>query len=381
MTAIRLKIYLFCILIGTAIILFPVKSYASENKVGRIILVDVGGLNHEAYLSTAMNNLRKLSVAGSMAEKALAIRSDTVEAAQASLLTSALIEDHKHLTVKDRVDVESIFDILKSNGKSVLLVDGAGGKVQSFARSEKEYMTLGINTGSKELFEKAFTKLSENNAFFTYIYIDDCASALIRVDQQAYYKALTEFDTQFGVFVNKLKDEDLYNNTLFIITSARSSSPSDMVPLLIWGPGCKSNNHINGCMIMDVVPTICKMMGLPKPASSRGLPIYAAISPGDGDSDQLFSQWIKDMQVDRIRTWEMNYRLKDELYRTTNQMNAIKQEKDSIFDFAGEKEAVIMSLKNKLNIERFIWGGLILLMLIGYIVEFFWLRKKYLMFK
>jgi hypothetical protein len=62
-------------------------------------------------------------------------------------------------------------------------------------------------------------------------------------------------------------------------------------------------------------------------------------------------------------------------------MVSIKEEKQSIFDFAGEREQTLLGLKSKMTLERLIWVGIVLLMLAGYLVEYVFLKRKYLLFK
>ncbi|MDD3364175.1 MAG: hypothetical protein PHZ03_04285 [Syntrophomonas sp.] len=354
----------------------------SENKtINHVFLISVGGLNREGFVSNPAPNMKFLMMEGVASDKTLAIRSDTMEAAETSLLTGALADAHKHLTANDKVEVESIFDVLKRNGRSILVVDGTGGKLSSFAYGEKEYKQLEARSSSKQIMEEAFKSFSQNKPFFSYFYIDDCTDALLRQDQDAYYHAIREFDTQLGIFVKRLKDSGLYDKSLIIVTSARSTSTSNLVPLIIYGPGCNVNSSMSGAMIIDVASTICRLIGLEAPVSSRGIPIYGSLQLSEEERQNLASTWIKDLQKDRQANWNMNFRLEDELARTIRQMVSIKEEKQSVFDFAGEREQLIIGLKSKLTVERAVWCGIVLIMLAGYVVEFVLLKKKYLLFK
>jgi hypothetical protein len=229
--------------------------------------------------------------------------------------------------------------------------------------------------------DEAFNIFAQNKPFFTYIYIDECTDALLRQDQDAYYHAISSFDNQMGQFTKRLKDNGLYENSLIIVTSARSTSPSNYVPLIISGPGCNVNSSINGAMTIDVASTICRLVGLEAPAGSRGIPLYGSLLLSDEERLNVANTWIRDLQKDRQANWNMNFRLEDELARTIRQMAAIKEEKQSVFDFAGEREQMIIGLKDKLTVERAVWAGLILLLLAGYVVEFIVLKRRFLLFK
>ncbi len=375
------RVWLFLLI--TIICLAPVQKVSAEEKsaVKYVFLISVGGLNLEGFASTATLNMNYMAGEGVLDKHTLAVRTDTPESAETSLLTGAEPSAHKHFTAHDSVEVESIFDILNKKGRSILVVDGSGGKLQSFAHSQQEYRKLKSSASSQQIFTAAYKSFQKNPAFFNYIYIDDCSDVLLKQDQETYHAAIRKFDTELGLFLKKLHDSGKYKESLIIVTSARSSSPSHQVPLIISGPGVNVNSAISGSMIIDVASTICQLTGLDVPANSRGIPMYAALSiMGDKKAD-LSDAWVKDLQKDRLNNWDMNYQLNDELGRTMRQMTAIKEEKQSIFDFAGEREQLIAALKKKLSVERGLWGGLIMLLLLGYMVEYAWLKKRFLLFK
>jgi hypothetical protein len=353
-----------------------------EHKpINHVFLISVGGLNREGFVSNPTPNMKLLMLEGVASDKTLAIRSDTMEAAETSLLTGALADAHQYLTAGDKVEVESIFDVLKRNGRSMLVVDGTGGKLGTFAYGEKEYKQLEARASSKQIMDEAFKSFSQNKPFFSYFYIDECTDALLRQDQDAYYHAIKNFDTQLGIFMNRLKESGLYNNSLIIVTSARSSSPSNQVPLIITGPGCNVNSVMSGTMIIDVAATISRLIGLEAPVSSKGIPIYGSFKLSESEKQNMASTWIKDLQKDRQANWNMIFRLEDELSRTIRLVASIKEEKQSIFDFAGDREQLIIGLKSKLTVERAIWCGVMVIMLAGYVLQYFLLKRKYLLFK
>lgn len=379
--------YRKCMLIMILCLLFcllPINRTASgaENKdLKHIILISVGGLNYESYISVPVPNMKYLSSDGVVCEKTLAIKTDTLESAEASLLTGTLPGEHRHGTVKDPVEVESIFELMKKDGRSILLIDGSGGKLQGFSHGDKEYVKMGKNSTSRTILDTAFKRFSADHPFMTYIYIDDCSRALLTLDQKAYYDAIKDFDAHLGSLIKNLRDAGVYEDSVIIVTSARSSSPSNMVPLVISGPGFKSNSSTTGALVIDVFSTICNISGFERPITARGLPLYGSIRVSEDEQASLMQLWIRELLKDRTNNWTMNYQVQDDLQRTIHQMNAIKEEKQSIFDFAGEREQLIVGLKTKLTVERTIWIIAVLLMLFGYFIEYIWLKRKYLLFK
>jgi len=204
---------------------------------------------------------------------------------------------------------------------------------------------------------------------------------MLTLDEEAYYNSLKKFDDCLGNYFNKLKNENMYYNSLIIVTSARSTSPSDMVPLVISGPNCKTGFMTSSTMILDTASTICRFTGLKPPSASIGVPIYDAMIVNEEDQQYIYNKWVTDLKRERNAQWNRYYENQDELYRTIHRMASMKEERQSIFDFTGEKEEIINKLKFRLNRERVFCLGLFVFMLIGYFVEYKWLKRKYLMFK
>lgn len=377
---IRFSLILGFALLGCLLAELPAQA-DEKTPLKHIFLISIGGLNQEGFTSTSTSNMNYLAGEGIIDRQAKAIRADTMESAETSLLTGTEPSAHKHYTTNDSVEVESIFDVLNKNAKKILVIDGSGGKLQSFAHGKPNYRKLNTSARSHEIFSEAYQAFQENQPFFTYIYIDDCSDALLRQDDQAYHAAIRKVDLEFGDFLKKLRESGKYKDTLVIVTSARSSSASDQVPVIMAGPGVKVNTVVSGSMIIDLAGTICRLAAMETPANSRGIPIYAAFNVTEEQRQPLSDAWIKALQKDRLENWDMNYVMDDELARTIRKMTAIKEEKQSIFDFAGEREQLIAGLKGKLLRERVIWGGMLLLFILGYIAEYFWLRKRFLLFK
>lgn len=346
-----------------------------------VVLISVGGLSYEGFTSTATTNLNYLAGEGTIDRQALAVRTDTMESAETTLLTGAEASVHKHFTVNDSVEAESVFDILNKHSKRFLVVDGSGGKLQSFAHGQETYRKLKSTARSQEILAEAYSVFQKNKPFFTYIYIDDCAESLLRHDNKTYQHAIRELDTSLGVFLKKLHDSGTYKDTLIVVTSARSSSPTNQVPVIMVGPGVKVNTAINGSMIIDLASTICHLADLNAPANSRGIPIYSAFVAAEDQKQMMADAWIKALQKDRLDNWDMNYLMDDQLSRTVRQMTAIKEEKQSIFDFSGEREQLIAGLKSKIIVERIIWIAVVLLLILGFFIEYLWLKKRFLLFK
>lgn len=378
-----LKCLLIAIILTLAFV-FPSNAKAEPSPqpvLKHVFIIVADGLNYEGFVSVNCTNLRHIASEGIIDEKSLALSVDTVEAAQATLLTGTFPGEHKFITSKDKVKVETLFNVLKKNGKSFALIDGSGGKLRPLVNSDDSYVMLDANKSDKEVFTAAYSHFEKNTPFLTYIYVNDCMENLLTLDEKAYYNSVKKLDQEIGNFVNNLRKKNLYYNSLIIITSPRSSSPSDMVPLIIRGPGCTTNVTTTGTMILDVVPTVAKILRIAKPYSTRGIPVYEAIAIPNNEKEYMLNKWISELKSERVITWNNYFDVQEELFRSLNQITAIKEEKQNIFYFVGEKEEVIAKLKARLTQERLFYLGIFILMLTGYYIEYRILKKKFLLFR
>jgi hypothetical protein len=332
-------------------------------------------------VSVPVNNMKHLAGEGIIDEKCMALRVDTLEAAEASLLTGAFPGDHQHITANDKIETESLFDVSRKLGRPWAIIDGSGGKLKSLADKEKSYFSLAGSDSDRKVLEQALKVFKDQKPFFTYIYLNDCRDALLSLDEKAYYETVMSFDQALGNFINSLRKEDNYYNSLIVVTSARSSSPSNNVPLIIRGPELKANSRISNSMVIDVAPTICRLLKTDNPTNSRGITVYDALLLSPEEEQKAMRQWTSYLKSDRVAAWSKYFELEDELYQTIYQMTSIKEEKQSIFNFVGEKEETINKLKTRIKRERIIYLGIFIIMLSAYVIEYLVLKKKFLLFK
>lgn len=346
-----------------------------------IFVISVDGLNYEGFVSSLTSNMDHMASEGVIDKKAYAFKVNSVEAAEASLLTGTFPEEHKFITRGDKVAVESVLDVMRKQGKKVMVVDGSGGRLEALINVPQSYIKLESKASDREVLQTTIESFKKGKPFFTYIYIDDCMQALLSLNEKNFYSSISRFDEQLGDFINFLRSEGLYYESMLVVTSSRSSSPSNAVPLIIHGPGIKMNLPIKNTMLIDLVPTIAYTSGIQTPYNARGIPIYDACKVPTRDQVYTLTKWVKDLQSDRITTWNRYYETQDELYRTIRQLTAIKEERQSIFNFAGQKEETILVLKSRINKERTIFLGVFAVMLLGYVAEYQLLKKKFLLFK
>jgi len=359
----------------------PVTAQQEQRPLEQIFIISVDGLSYEGFVSVPVNNMKHIAGEGVSDAKSMALKVDTIEAAEASLITGALPEDHRHVTAKSKIETESLFEIIRKLGKSYVVIDGSGGKLKSFEDRDKAYFSCDNADSDEKVLEQALAVFNKQKPFLTYIYLNDCRNALLALDDKAYYETVRTFDLALGTFINNLRKQDNYYNSLIIVTSPRSSSPSNQVPLIMQGPGLKTNTRISNTMITDVVPTICSLLKVENPTGNRGIMACDALLLSYEEQYKYLYKWAASLKSDRVAAWSKYFELQDTLYQTIYQMTAIKEEKQSIFNFMGEKEQTINKMKGQMRAERIIYLGIVVLMLLGYGVEYKLLKRKFMLFK
>jgi len=359
----------------------PVAAKEAES-LRSLILISVDGLNQEGFSSYDKNSLKYLAFDGASTDSCLAVRADTIEAGEASLLTGCLPEEHQHYSRNDKVEAESLLDVICKSGRSVLLVDGSGGRLQGFARGQKEYVKLDSKLKDAQVLMKATELFLERRPFFTYIYLDDCKHTAMRVSSRDHYQNLKNLDLEIGKLVKVLKDREIYNETALIVTASRSSSATDMVPLIVKSPGIKPNFKLKGVNVIDVAPTICALAGMARPYNSSGTVFWNAFVPGENTSgDYLARKQVEELQRERAKVWRLLYQTAKERDRFSHQIEEIKEERESIFSYAGEKEQTIARLNRRLALGKSLMAGMGVLFFVALLVEYRWLKRRFMLFK
>lgn len=354
---------------------------AEASTLQHIFVISVDGLSYEGFISSSVPHIKHLATEGVIDEKCLAVRAETPEAAQASMLTGTIPEQHKLYSAEDRIQMASIIDTLKQGNRSFMIYDGSGGKLSSFDYGEAHYASFEASLSDQELFTKVTEIFKQQRPYYNYIVLNDCREALLTLDDKHYYQTIAKTDQAIGDFLAFLRNEKLYYDSIIIVTSPRSSSNTDQVPLVIHGPGFQVGTRISNSLVIDITPTLCMLSGLKPPQGCRGIPLYDALLYTSNERMGQLNQWVKALQEERTTNWQQYYLMQDEIFRNYHQIASMKEERKSIFDYAGQKDGVIADISKRLTIERLAFLAILAIMLVGYVVEYYLLKKKFLLFK
>lgn len=347
-------------------------------SIHQVFVISIDGLNYEGFISSYTPNMNFLASEGVVDKKSMSFVVNSIEASEACLITGTFPEEHKFINASDSLEVESVLDQIRRTKKQVLIIDASGGKLEKLGADQ--FIKIDAQRNDREVFQAAIKKFQNDRPFFTYIYVNDCLDALLSLNQKTYSQTITKVDQYIGELLNHLRKHGEMNNTLIVITSPRSSSSSNLCPLIMHGPGCKSGTVMTDTMLLDVAPTLSYLLGLKIPFNVKGIPLYEAMTVEPRQQLSVLNTWIKALKKERIATWKRYFDSQEELYRTIKQLIAVQEERQNIFQYAGQREDTIAGLQNKIRWQRIIGGVIFLFMAAGYLVEYRWLKKKYLLF-
>lgn len=118
---------------------------------------------------------------------------------------------------------------------------------------------------------------------------------VVRNDFKDYYAAVKRFDTRVGQCISLLKQKNLYNNTLIIVTSdngrpfprtkANNYDASTNIPLVIrWGKHTQNGTRRTELVsLIDLAPTILEASGQPIPSEFSSASLLPLITKGQSN--------------------------------------------------------------------------------------------------
>ena len=135
-----------------------------------------------------------------------------------------------------------------------------------------------------------------------------------------FYAMVTHLDENVGRVVEAVRRAGVADRTLFVVTSdhgdylgdhnlvSKSSRPYDgamRIPLVFRGPGVPAGVEVDELVeIVDVMPTLLEMLGMPFPKGNQGISLVPAMH-GDPGRDLIYTQSISNRMVrtKRAKYW------------------------------------------------------------------------------
>ena len=325
------------LIIGSAVIWYVRKPQPQEIRQVLLISIDTCRADHLScygYSQETTPNIDAIADQGTLFENALSPLPYTLPA-HCTMLTGTLPPFHGVLDNADyrlSEQITSLPRLLKDGGFSTaafvssFVLDARFGMDQGFDLYDDDFEdtsnTVGINQRrgdettrrviqwlDKHPTEKSFIFLHYYDPHFTYEPPEPFASGFknvpppqhvsARIQQtlfDGYAGEIAYTDQCIGQVIDKLKQLDLYDSTLIIITSDHGEmlgqhgeithgyfvyQPALKVPLILKTPGHSRARKITDTVgIVDIMPTVCSMLNIEIPTPIQGQDLSACLSGG-----------------------------------------------------------------------------------------------------
>lgn len=296
----------------------PDASATTPGAPKRAIIMVIDGLAVESLQKASAPNLNKLAAEGSLIKTVHVMAPDHTTLGEFGRMHAATIPNISlmmgtfFMTADSKFVQEQFYDVRKwvtVNGVDEYSYQSID---RSFNISLQNYL---INDG--QLLEWAVRTMKENPVRFMRLHLQNLGSAGWRSarpgnepwsrdiygEGSPYIKQLKVVDTAVGKFVEDLKAAGQWDDTLLVITADHGQSVKGGHPAIaldacvtlgiVTGPGVKKGFSVAMADQIDLVPTICSIMGVepPNPGEGCGL-VLNEIKVGQPDTPSRTKSWI-----------------------------------------------------------------------------------------
>lgn len=339
-----------------------------------VFLVVVDGLRADILEKVQAPNINGVGSAGVRVPETIPVFPATLEAGVGTILTGTDPSLHRFRKPGDRLAEPTILDVLEKQNIGTAFFDGSGGRLKGLSRGTRHYEACG-NDG--EVVQAALKHLGEKKPYLTVMVLSGPGKALAGSgpDSGEYARAVTEADNRIGELLNFLHQQGLYDQSLFTITGV-----GDAPPLIIKGLQFKCGVVLPPAGVIDVAPTLGYVLGSKLPEAG-GLVLWNAMEPGSFQNGiYLMEQRIKDLAQAQVKAYEEIYRLRNEQHQVQDEKARVTAERDETSQAINERDRKIRSLEWKMRALISTILLLLILFAIGYLWEYRYLKKKFLLF-
>jgi predicted AlkP superfamily pyrophosphatase or phosphodiesterase len=263
--------------------------------VDRVLIVSFDGLRPDAIAEANMLNVMMLMQNGAYTLNAQTIMPSLTLPAHASMLVGTCPAKHivrwnEYVPQNGYALGTDIFDLAQAAGMQTAMVVG---------KEKLRQITEPVSTDYFEFIDKTDkikdTSTVERQAIkqvkqgFDLLFVHFPDGDLVGHEEgwmsRQQLKAYTRDDELFGLILQALKDNGMYESTMIIITSDHgghdtthgTNQPEDMtIPWIISGPYIAPGQLSTQVYTMDTAATVAFSLGLPLPSEWDGSPVYEA---------------------------------------------------------------------------------------------------------
>ncbi len=370
-------------------------SQPEVKTIKHIIFITVDGLSEERLKSAYTPNINGLAASG-IKTTAIGVLPANSLALTASLLAGADPSVHGLTQPGQRIKTQLLPEIVCRYGRSSAFVSPVGFVQEGFFNREGEnvirsYEVKGIR--NDVLVSKVIDVFNKNRPYFLGAQLPGiCKETVTRGDKTQIALEVSDIDEQLGRLLSTLRSYGVYDECLIVIagnygkylpqvSAGQEYGRELMVPVVLAGPGLKTGTILPPVKIIDIAPTTALLAGLQTAPESNGMVLWNALRSGTGFLEEnLLLKRVKDLSEENIESTDLIYRLTEEKRLVKSEKESFDKEKIKIQKTIEGKDGQIRFLKWQVRYLKLVELVTILAMGTGYAIEYFYLRKKFLMF-
>ncbi len=229
--------------------------------------------------------------------------------AHASLFSGSEPATFNYAFPPDGVTVDTLFQALDRLGKTSVFIDAKGGRLKglevgaAIVHNHKDYRLEGMPEGQSQPMDILIAEMqgSRPDLAFLLLPMSDFMGHKYGSDSQEYREAVAVAVEEIERLLKALDETGSLGLTAVIITADHGMTgrrhddwliPTNReVPLIMAGPGFKQGYSLQGASIIDIAPTLAKVMGIPALRDADGVVLEEALETAPRESLFLAS-WV-----------------------------------------------------------------------------------------
>ncbi|MHB8172515.1 MAG: alkaline phosphatase family protein [Thermincolia bacterium] len=327
----------------------------SPNYAKHIFVFIVPGLTESVLINQYLPNIKGLIGEGT---KAQGVIGDSVPVRGKEL--SSILLGNSEIQAKEAKNSKILAQLIGKSQEDVYIIDG---------EEIKDRWQISF----------AMEKYKKDKPFF---------NAIIFPEQINRQKSYQDIDRQIGKVISLLREYGVLDYSMVAVTGINNQIKGDeksksqgLMGLVMRGPNIKSGQEIPLTHQVDIMPTLFYASQYKELPNTEGFVIWNALKAKSISAENDFlNRRIKDLserQYKQFSNISKMFREREHYRQETVEFN---RDKENIKALNQQKDKLINQQKTEIKLYQWGFLALFLLAIMGYIVEYYHLRKRFLMF-
>jgi hypothetical protein len=355
-----------------------------EKPLKHIIFIVIDGMKNGRFEGANVPNLKGVLSTGIKSNEVITQTPANLNV----VLRDLLFQGHKSL-LDDKEDqkVEGFIDYLKKSNKTTAFIDSNEGDIRNLVKSSDILINIPQRDDST-IIKRAIEVFDNKRPYFMGIILSDLTRSIKDVNgKNKINKTITDVDKEIGKLFYRLTELGLYDNTLFVITGTNGEMKSDNTRndnILTWsivkGPGIKSGISSPTFRLSDILPTVKFISNGTNQGGTEGKIIWNIIKKNSYEELYLLNKRVKDLSNEQIDHYNNLYQMYIMKKKLIVDQQRVTKEKGEIKSIINSKDNYIRRLEVKITAFKVLGVVFLVIFSIGYLIEYFILRKRFLLF-